>query len=54
MLRRGCKRNTVGKIYTPNTKTITSCTYLDIDEKKTIKASLFVSHDDQGEKAVTQ
>lgn len=39
------------KIYTPNTKTITEVAqYLDIDEKKTIKALLFVTHDDQGEK----
>ena len=40
------------KIYTPNTKTITEVAqYLDIDEKKTIKALLFVTHDDQGEKS---
>lgn len=40
------------KIYTPNTKTITEVAqYLDIDEKKTIKALLFVTHNDQGEKS---
>ena len=40
------------KIYTPNTKTITEVAqYLDIDEKKTLKALLFVTHDDQGEKS---
>lgn len=40
------------KIYTPNTKTITEVAqYLDIDEKKTIKALLFVTHDDQCEKS---
>lgn len=40
------------KIYTPNTKTIAEVAqYLDIDEKKTIKALLFVTHDDQGEKS---
>lgn len=40
------------KIYTPNTKIITEVAqYLDIDEKKTIKALLFVTHDDQGEKS---
>lgn len=40
------------KIYTPNTKTITEVAqYLDIDEKKTIKTLLFVTHDDQGEKS---
>lgn len=40
------------KIYTPNIKTITEVAqYLDIDEKKTIKALLFVTHDDQGEKS---
>lgn len=40
------------KIYTPNTKTITEVAqYLDIDEKKTIKALLFVTHDDQGGKS---
>lgn len=40
------------KIYTPNTKTIAEVAqYLDIDEKKTIKALLFVTHNDQGEKS---
>lgn len=40
------------KIYTPNTKTIAEVAqYLDIDEKQTMKALLFVTHDDQGEKS---
>ena len=40
------------KIYTPNTKTIAEVAqYLDIDEKKTIKALLFVTHNDHGEKS---
>ena len=40
------------KIYTPNTKTIAEVAqYLDIDEKQAIKALLFVTRDDQGEKS---
>ncbi len=46
------KERPLEQIYTPNTKTIAEVAqYLDIDEKKTIKALLFVTHNDQGEKS---